>query len=166
MPYSSGGEVHVAPPRVARVVPAVHLGPDEDVDQRPEGDARVRVVEHAEEDVGRRPDEQRVLRDAEHGQRQQVDEAVEDLVERVEAHAGQEVELRRAVVGLVQPPPPVPAVLEPVGHVEEEVQHHEDDRRLREHGSPASRPRPSGSRWPPASVRRSASRKLIATRIA
>src|ERR1051325_8879745 len=94
-------EVAFAHGRVLHVMPAVQLRADQDVLERAELPGQVRVAEHAEEDIARRPNQDRFGRRPQDHHRQQEHRAVENLLQRMKAHAGEEIEVHGAVMRLV-----------------------------------------------------------------
>src|SRR5262245_24069905 len=100
------------------MVQAMHLRADEYIGERAEAQSHVGMADRRDYRVEAGEYEQRLVRYTEEEQRREIDGSVEYLLERVKADARKPVEVARAVVSLVQPPPPVEAMFRTVHPVE------------------------------------------------
>ena len=108
--------------RILHMMPAMHFRADKDVNEGTDVPSHVGMAHHPKKDVETRPDQDGRVGRSEEEQGKNIDRAIQQLFDGMEPGARQEIHLRRAVMGFMQAPPPVPTMLQPMSNVKKKIQ--------------------------------------------
>ena len=120
--------------RAGRVMPGVHFGSNENIDQRSDSDPQIRVGQACDGRIECGESDESGIAGAEERERQEVDQSIQDLFKGVKAYTRKPVEFSRAVMCFVKSPPPLESMLRAVSPIKDKIEDDDNDHKLNPNG--------------------------------